>query len=130
MNAHTLTVTINAPAGRVYAFVSNPENLARWAAGLGPPERRGDEWWVPSPSGPARVEFAEPNTFGVLDHTVFLPNDLRVYVPMRVVPNGDGSEVSFTLFQLPGMPDEQFRNDRGLVQKDLESLKRILEGTS
>jgi len=48
---------------------------------------------------------------------------------MRVVPNGSGSEVIFTLFQLAGMSDEKCAEDIRWVEQDLKTLKRILEGT-
>lgn len=48
---------------------------------------------------------------------------------MRVVANGEGSELMFTLFQLPGMSDEQFGQDAGMVETDLRTLKVVLEGT-
>jgi len=47
---------------------------------------------------------------------------------MRVVANGEGSEVMFTLFQLPGMSGEQFIQDASMVEADLLTLKTVLEG--
>ncbi len=41
---------------------------------------------------------------------------MEVVVPMRVVPNGSGSEVLFTLFQLPDVSDEKCAEDIGLVE--------------
>ena len=70
------------------------------------------------------------NDFGVLDHTVTVAPGVHVTNPMRVVPNADGSEVLFTLFQPPGMSDEQFRADARLVRGDLVSLKAALESTA
>ena len=46
---------------------------------------------------------------------------------MRVVPDGGGSEVVFTLRRLPGMSNEDFERDAGLVQADLTRLKQLLE---
>jgi hypothetical protein len=46
---------------------------------------------------------------------------------MRVVANGSGSEVLFTLFQLPGMSEEAFVADAGMVERDLRGLKSRLE---
>ena len=46
---------------------------------------------------------------------------------MRVVPNGSGSEVIFTLFKTPEMSDKQFAEDAGLVERDLRTLKSVLE---
>ena len=46
---------------------------------------------------------------------------------MRVVPNGQGSEVIFTVFQQPGMSDERLAVDIRLVKQDLGELKRLME---
>ena len=43
--------------------------------------------------------------------------------PMRVVANGEGCEIKFTLFQLPEMTDGQFAKDTGMVEADLRTLK-------
>lgn len=40
---------------------------------------------------------------------------------------GEGSEVLFTLFQLPGMSDEQFAKDAAMVEADLRMLKTVME---
>jgi hypothetical protein len=46
---------------------------------------------------------------------------------MRVVPNGSGSEVIFTLFQSPDMSEEEYSEDVRLVEHDLRTLKDVLE---
>jgi hypothetical protein len=46
---------------------------------------------------------------------------------MRVIPNGSGCEVIFTVFQQANMSDEKFSEDANLVEKDLRSLKHVLE---
>jgi hypothetical protein len=38
---------------------------------------------------------------------------------MRVVPNGEGCEIMFTLLQLPEMDNEQFARDAEMVMADL-----------
>ena len=72
--------------------------------------------------------FVESNAYGVLDHTVTFASGLMLTNPMRVISNGKGSELLFTLFQQEGMSDQQFEVDASLVQSDLETLRRILEG--
>ena len=47
--------------------------------------------------------------------------------PMRVVPNGDGSEVVFTLFRRPGMSDHEFSADAAAVEQNLVTLMKLLE---
>jgi hypothetical protein len=63
----------------------------------------------------------------VLDHYVNPAPEIEVYVPMRVLPNGSGSEVIFTLFQLSDMSDERFAEDVEMVERDLKTLKNVLE---
>lgn len=96
--AKHISVSINRSAAQIYEFVSNPENLPKWAAGLSGSIKRVDEDWIAeSPMGTVKVKFAEKNKFGVLDHDVTLPSGVKVYNPMRVFPNNDGSELIFTL---------------------------------
>ena len=128
LRSHTLTVSIALPCQQVYEFASNPENLPRWAVGLGKSVRRqGDAWLVEATQGWVSVRFAPPNEYGVLDHVVTISPENVVTVPMRVIANGSGAEVLFTLFQSPEMTDEQFTTDRELVASDLAKLKQILE---
>jgi uncharacterized protein YndB with AHSA1/START domain len=72
--ARTISMTIERPPGEVYAFAVVPENLPRWASGLGTSgERVGADWVSQTALGPVRVRFAGRNDLGVLDHDVTLP---------------------------------------------------------
>ena len=62
----------------------------------------------------------------MLDHVVTLPDGQTFNNPMRVVPNGAGSLVTFTLFRQEGMSDADFARDVGMVESDLQTLKRVL----
>lgn len=123
-----ISVSINRSPVHVYDFVFNPENLPLWAAGLsGSIQKEGDDWIADSPMGRVRVKFAEKNTFGVLDHVVTLPSGTDVFNPMRVFPNNDGSEVVFTVYQLPEVDEQRLLEDVRMVEHDLQTLKQILE---
>ena len=74
-----------------------------------------------------KVRFADKNKFGVLDHYVTTASGVEISVPMRVVINGSGSEVILTLFRLPDMSGEKYAEDMKLVERDLKTLKDILE---
>jgi hypothetical protein len=74
------------------------------------------------------MKFAPPNSFGVMDHDVTLESGVTTHNPMRVVPNGEGSEFVFTLIHQPGMSDEKFAEDKAAVEKDLKTLRQLLEG--
>lgn len=131
-NVKHITTTINRTPAEVYAFVSNPQNLPLWAAGLARSEviKQGDAWVAEAPFGKVKIKFAPANNFGVLDHDVQLESGVVVHNPMRVVPNGQGSEFTFTLFQQAGMSQQQFEEDAQAVAHDLCTLKTILESVS
>jgi hypothetical protein len=128
MQALTVSVSCTAPADVVYAFASNPQNLPRWAAGLCKSVAQFDgRWIVESPMGTLDFEFTPANRFGVLDHRVVLESGETFDNPMRVIANGEGSEILFTLFRQPAMSAADFERDSGLVRADLETLARAVE---
>jgi hypothetical protein len=112
----------------VYGFMSAPENFPKWASGLGKSLTKTDGVWIAETQhGPMKVRFTERNSFGVLDHYVIPEPGREIYIPMRVISNGTGSEVLFTLFRLPEMSDEKFAQDAEWVKRDLDALKNLLE---
>lgn len=126
-----LSVSIERAPEDVYAYAGNPENMPAWAAGLGHGIRRaGAHWEVHSAQGLLAMRFAPQNAYGVLDHSVTLPDGTEVYVPLRVLANGAGSEVVFTLYRQPEMDDAAFARDTGMVEKDLAKLKALLEAAN
>lgn len=128
MKSQTISVSIAAPPERVYAFASNPENLPQWVPSFFKSvELVNGEWVAQSPLGRVVVEFVHDNDLGVLDHAVTLPSGVRLTNPMRVIPNGDGSEILFTLIQHQDMTDQQFQEDAELVLSDLHTLRRLFE---
>lgn len=109
----TVRMTIERPWVDVYRYVANAKNLPAWASGL---------------AKNAKVRFVEANRYGVLDHYVSIEGGPEVYMPMRVVANGEGAEVLLTIFRQPGTSEEKFGEDTQWVRRDLEALKAILEG--
>ncbi|WP_119459573.1 SRPBCC family protein [Rhodospirillaceae bacterium SYSU D60014] len=126
--ARIISISIDRDWRAVYDFASVPENLPRWASGLGSAlEKANGEWTAEGPEGPIRIRFAERNDFGVLDHYVIPEPGVEIYIPLRVIANGTGSEVIFTLFRVPGMSGERFAADAEWVARDLAALKALLE---
>jgi hypothetical protein len=58
---------------------------------------------------------------------VTLNTGVTVQNPIRVLPNAAGSSVIFTLMRREGVSSQQFEEDAKAVQRDLETLKRLLE---
>jgi hypothetical protein len=129
MNSRTITCSINRPLSSVCEFASNPQNLPQWIRSfcLSVKQCEGT-WLMETATGWMEIQFVPANEYGVLDHVVKLPDGQSIQNSMRVVPNGDGSEIMFTLFQLPEMTDEQFAKDARMVESDLLTLKDVLEG--
>jgi len=124
-----LSVHIDRPVAEVYAFASDPVNMPVWAPGLGRSiSQDGDTWFVETSEGRVQVTFAPQNEFGVLDHQVVTPSGETVYVPLRALADGQGTEVVFTLRRGAGMTDDELERDAALVTSDLARLKAVLEG--
>jgi hypothetical protein len=128
IESRIVSVRIERPFDAAYQFLADPAHWNQWAFGLGSNIRPSPDGWIAdSNGGVVRVQFAPPNGFGVVDHTVTRATGQRVYVPMRLIANGGGCELLFTLFREPGMSDAQFASDAEFVQRDLHRLKERLE---
>ena len=128
LESRTLTVSIAREPDAVYQFLSHPANLPQWATAFCQSINQvGADWVMQTSAGEMKVRFVPPNEFRVADHFVSPASGVEIYVPLRVLPNGSGSEVVFTLFRPPEMTPEKFAEDIKLVQQDLQTLKRVLE---
>ena len=135
LSARTVSVSIDAAPDAVYRFVADALNMARWAPGFcqtiaaDPDVERG--WRITTAEGAvARARFVAPNDLGVVDHWVAIgegTDATEVYVPLRVVANGAGSEVLLTVFRQPEMTDARWDDDCAAVTADLVRLKELLE---
>jgi hypothetical protein len=125
-----LGIGISRAASEVYDFVVDPTNLPLWAAGLsGSISFVDGEWVAESPMGTVTVRFAPRNEYGVLDHWVTIPGaEEPTYNALRVIRDGEASEVVFTLRRASGVGDEDFAADEAAIRADLTTLKGLLEG--
>ena len=123
-----LSISIDVPFERAYRYAREHEHFMEWAAGLANSLHKSEHGWVAdTPEGEAEVLFSPPNDYGVLDHRVQLRGKAAIDIPLRMIANGDGTEVLFTLFRQPDMDDAAFERDASLVQADLAALKLVLE---
>ena len=70
---------------------------------------------------------APTNPFGVLDHDVKLPHGVSVHNAFRVTPCAEGCLLSFVVPGPAGASQDSFASDVAHVQKDLATLKKLLE---
>jgi hypothetical protein len=127
-HAETISISIQKPFDKVYAYLAVPENYPHWASGLAKGLKKwGHIYMAETSEGMMKVKFSERNDHGIADHFVYPTTDTEIYIPLRVIKNAEGSEVLLTLFQEPNMSAETFKIDADWVRKDLKTLKDLLE---
>ncbi|HEX3647884.1 MAG TPA: SRPBCC family protein [Pseudonocardiaceae bacterium] len=123
-----VSTSIDRPAADVYHYAADPTNLPAWAPGLTSSVELVDgRWTAESPMGRIVIDFAPRNDFGVLDHHVTVASGETFHNPMRVIGNGDGCDVVFTVRRQAGMTDAEFDRDAAAVRADLDRLKEMME---
>lgn len=127
--SRTISIPIHRPYVDVYEFLAEPRNFPSWASNLGADfvHLGGAEWATTTRTGRVILRFAPHNEFGVLDHAVYAEGTKPFATPMRVIANGDGAEILFTLIQRPGMSDAQFESEAEWVRSDFDALRSLLE---
>lgn len=128
LSSQTVSVCIQCPANEVYDFAYDLANFPKWVSFC--QSIRLDEesnWLMDTPYCISKVQVADRNTFGVLDHCSIPAPGVEIRDAMRVIPNGDGCEVFLTGFQLPDMSDDKFAQVIQTGLQDLHNLKSYLE---
>jgi hypothetical protein len=126
MQTRTVTAVLEAPKDPVFHYLSQIENLPRWATEFARDLKYED--------GKAKVvnglgEFyfsidADPGT-GVIDMYAGATEEELNLFPTRVVELPAGrSAYSFTMFQTPGMPDELFESQYQALLREFENIRR------
>ena len=129
-NSKTFSISINRPVDEVYEFLLDPTNLLKWVfIGHGRMRHLKDrDWEVETTVGRRVLRFAERMPLGVLDHYALLSENAEPHpIPMRVVANGEGTELIYTSFQRPGMSELEWKSVIEWVTVDLLALKSLLE---
>jgi hypothetical protein len=119
----TQTISIDAPPETVLDLVGDPRNLPRWAPGFASAVREdGDGWIVTSSQGDVRRHIPVSRESGTVDYLAEPGARLGLFT--RVIPNGDGSHVTFT-FVIPA--DRDAEETAAILRSELEAVKRLCE---
>jgi hypothetical protein len=128
MRADTKSISIQATPRKVEEFLANPQNLPRWAVGFAKSIRREDgKWLVTTGAGDMGIRIEADSGTGAIDYFMSPTPGVEMVARSRVVPNGSGTEYSFTQFQAPDMPDEVFEKNVRAVEHELTVLRALLE---
>jgi hypothetical protein len=126
MQTRTVTTVLDAPRDEVFRYLSDVDNLPRWATEFAR-ELRYEDGWAKVVNGLGEFYFtidADPDT-GVIDmYAGPSPDELALF-PTRVVELASGATAySFTMFQQPGMPDELFDSQYSSLLKEFDNIRR------
>lgn len=131
MTTRTLSVTIDAAFDAVVADLADPLTHPEWANEffVGPAkagERIGEATaTVPAMGGPVRLRIDADPACGRID-LALAPGEAPFgeSLPIRVIPNGDGVDVLFTLTRVAGQPDAEWEAGLEGMRRELENLRR------
>jgi ketosteroid isomerase-like protein len=125
------SVDIQAPFERVFGFLANPMNWPQYAVVNLRSASPGENGWFKmiTKFGEGEIRVSPIKELGLCDHEWRDPQ-AHWTVPARIVANGDGVTVMYTLFQPPVMTDQQF--DQAMKDMDIEmnTLREIMESSA
>lgn len=130
----TVRVTIDAPLEKVASDLADPTAHTEWATEFftGPAKAiNADEVsvTVPRMGGEVRMKIDADVAAGRIDlYLAPLGAGYGPPLPVRVIPNGDGADVLFTLARFPGLDDNQWEESLASMARELEGLKTRHEG--
>ncbi len=121
----TVTAVLDAPKEVVFEYLSQVENLPKWATDFAR-ELKYVEGKAKVVNGLGEFYFrikADPAT-GVIDMYAGPTEDELALFPTRVVPLGDErSAYSFTMFKAPGMPDDLFESQYESLRREFDNIR-------
>ena len=120
--SRTLSFTVKRKTGEAFDAILNcPPKMIPDA------KKTDDGWWnFSSIRGPAKLKFNENKDFGILDYQ-YVDSESKWNVPMRVVSNGDESEIIITLVKPTEITDDQFNQRMDEIGQIFENLKQLIE---
>jgi hypothetical protein len=128
MQDRTVTAILEAPKDRVFGYLSQIDNLPRWATEFAR-ELKYEDGKAKVVNGLGEFFFsidADPET-GVIDMYAGPTEDELSLFPTRVVElPGGRSAFTFTMFQAPGMPDDLFESQYQSLLREFDNIEREL----
>ena len=131
----TLTISIDAPFETVMADLADPMTHPEWAteffSGPAEPGPNGSVTAdVPMMGGKIRFKIESHPDQGILD--LFLAPVGAEYgapLPVRLLRNGDGVDILWTLTRFPGMPPQVWQDGLRSMERELLGLKERYEAS-
>jgi len=128
MNSDTQAITIGVGAASVFEFVSNPENLPKWAGGYFKGVYRDqDGWALETDLGRMALDVQADARTGLVDFHIQPPIPIKITASCKVTAAGSSSHLTFTHYQIPFLPPKYFERQKQEIAKSLSVLKQLME---
>jgi hypothetical protein len=126
MQTRTVTAVLDAPKDEVFAYLAEIENLPKWATEFARELRyEGRKPKVVNGLGEFYFEIDADRDTGVIDMYAGSSEDSLALFPTRVVGlPGARSAYTFTMFQVPDMPDELFESQHESLLREFDNIRR------
>lgn len=127
MQTVTKTVHLNADRDQAFNFLSNIENLPKWARSFCTElKREGDDYKVVNPGGELYFTIEADQETGVVDMIAGPQKEQMGAWPARVMGMPDGTSLfAFTLIKCAESSDEQFAQTCASVESELTELSTM-----
>ena len=125
------TMSVSRSTNDVFEFFKNVKNMESGGILKDITKAEEDGWWkFNTPVGESKLKHSRvEQELGIIDH-VFVGNGLVWHVYVRIVPNQEGSTVSWTFIRPNGLDDKQFEEQLTAFETEIEGWKKALESTS
>ena len=109
-----------------FDFFSNPKNME--LGGAIHSVQSSDGWYTFDHiiAGKSKMKYIVNQEFKILDH-IFQSAGLKWNVYVRVIPNGNGSTITWTFIKPDGLGDEQFKEQLKNFDLEIEGWRKALE---
>lgn len=130
MRSETVTTVLDAPRDEVFDWMSQVENLPRWATEFARELIQDDQgrWKVHNGLGEFFFEIRADRDTGVIDMLSGpSPDELAVFPTRAVGLPGGRTAYTFTMFQGPGMDDELFDSQHASLQREFRNIEKAFD---
>ncbi|MBI2008909.1 SRPBCC family protein [Candidatus Saccharibacteria bacterium] len=124
----TVSVSINAKPERVWEFVADLNNWKQFSDfGKNLEKINENEWVTHTSQGDIKVIPKFDKGHLLLDQICIIPSGEEQFIPYRVVPNGEGSELIMTNQQTATVSNKDYAEQLKWVKDELNNIKKIME---
>lgn len=128
MKVHTKTEHFSVSPEKLFSFLSNIENLPKWATTYVRELRKvGDDYKIMTPEGEMYQMFDCDKQTGTIDMYGGPTKEEVWRWPARVTTdNMGGSTFSFTCIQMPDQSDEAFDGQCRALDEEFKNIRRLV----